>query len=644
MPFLHTPTLKNRIYDLTARQKPVAFDAQLVLLGLLALTARYHPELLNDVKSTPEDLSIDSNICSGDVPEVFARALDKSLGSFVSATSIGSVERVQALLILGLYEWISLNHEGLRAWMLVGAAGRMAQALKLGHETKNSSSGSSAHRIGAASEEFIINHEIRRRTMYSCFIFDRLISCGKERPSLIRSEDLQIHLPCSKENFDLSRQVTTAFFTDDTLSAPHRKISILGHFVHLVNLWGRISHYTNAGGRFLDKRRPPWDRESMFFRLRQDIDSFSSDLEVSGVFLNFSPSNYFRHEGTSNTYILLHLLMALCKIMLHRQYLPFIPIKCSRPDGPLDEPTFPSEDVPDGFWIESARELFKSSKTVSDIIELSQDKLPHSPLVAFVIYTASFTGIYAWYFPQMDTEGYLASRHGEQEHSTEARSIDAVSGPTRLMFDALSELAKYSGVASAFVSRYNEVDQYFHSMVQDYHRNLRNRMISQLTGEKLGVRMGGDTGGLEEWVLKSDRMVSNSSIIKEDDNPEHIPPVGSGNENTDSRMQSSHRDSRCEDLNTRIRTPPREAWTSFGPNDPIGSAGTRNELPPRNERFVETGGHMQSPPLSSAPSHVTGADPGLWDGGDEWSWAFLHDMYLGSVAIDSGNGFPDPSS
>ncbi|KAL3299258.1 fungal specific transcription factor [Colletotrichum asianum] len=500
--FLHVPTLKNRIYDLTTGHASVAFDTQLVLLGLLALTGRYHGELADYFDNGSEEVSYDPSLGDQGISEAFARTLDKSLGSFVSACSIGSVERVQALLMLGLYEWISPNHEGLRAWMLVGSAGRMSQALKLGYEANYST----ANHSDSTIEDAIVDREIRRRTMFSCFIFDRLISCGKERPSFIRSDDLHVRLPCAKEDFDLSRQTSTEWFSGDEDSSLHDETSILGRFVQLVDLWGRISQYSSAGGRFLDKQRPPWNPESLFFQLRREADAFSKTLEAPGTFLSLSPSNYFRHESTSSTFIILHLLMSLCKIMLHRQYLPFIPIKCARPSGPLDEPTFPPEEVPPGFWEESARELFGASKTVANVIELCEDRLPHSPLVAFVIYTASFTGVYAQHFPRMDTEAYLCSRSSEQDEMAGNQPISASFGPTKVMFDTLSELARYSGVAAAFVARFYEVDQYFSSMVQDYHRNLRHRTTSQQSGERLSIRMGGDTGGLEEWVVKSDRI------------------------------------------------------------------------------------------------------------------------------------------
>ncbi|WYZ43732.1 hypothetical protein EsH8_VII_000168 [Colletotrichum jinshuiense] len=549
------------------------------------------------------------------------------------ATSTGSVERVQALLMLGLYEWISPNHEGLRAWMLIGAAGRMAQALRLGYECKPNPLGH------AENEDFIVDSEVRRRTMFSCFIFDRLISCGKERPSFIQAEDFHIRLPCTKEDFDLSRQVNAAFLSGNiNQPAAHAKTSLLGRFVQLVDIWGRISHYTNAGGRFLEKEMPPWDRDSRFYHLQRKLEVFDQSLENSGTFFGLNPSNYFRHENNSNTYILLHLLLSLCKIMLHRQYLPFIPINCQRPCGPLDEPTFPPTTVPPGFWEESARQLFKATKTVVDLIELCGDNLPHSPLAAFVIYTASFTGIYARYFPHMDTDDLLTN-DGDTRHQLLGPN-SASDGSTKILFDALRKLAEYSGVASAFVTRFDEVDHYFLSMIQDHNRNLERRASSLVScSERVSVRMGGDTGGLEEWVEKSDGMVSNSYIIKE-----HVTPVtpgkaSSGNQGSlaiqaDGGMQAI--------ANKNDEMPLEESsLTAFG-SVQLTSHIEQSLSDPMDEAFSRS--LLQPSPPSSAATQVINGDPLLFsENTDDWSWAFLHDMYLGSVAFDSedaGPGFP----
>ncbi|KAK1515363.1 hypothetical protein CPAR01_16772 [Colletotrichum paranaense] len=626
LPFIHAPTIKRTIYDLTTGQDQVSFDTCLVLLGILALAGRYHPDLLpltepmldvgpdsRNYDNTPHDQP------EGHAPyDSFARLLDNSLGSFLKATSVGSVERVQALLMLALYEWISPDHEGLSAWMLIGAAGRMAQALRLGHESKPI----------PTCEEATCEREIRRRTMFSCFIFDRLISCGKERPFFIRFEDMHVYLPCAKEDFDLSRQNQQPFLSSN-LSEPEalHDCSLLGCFVQLTNIWGRISQYTNAGGRFLEKSVPPWSHDSSFYKLRRELETFGHGLDSPGLYLTMSTVNYFRHENTSSTFVLLHLLYSLCTIMIHRQYLPFVPINCQKPSGPLDEPTFPQNAVPFGFWEESASEVFRAAETVVSLIRLSGGSLPHSPLVAFVIYTASFVAIYAKYFPHMDARGSLSRNLELFSQDPGTPSSNVCSSNTAIMLDALKNMAKNSGVAAAFVARSGEVDQYFSAMVQDHHHNLRHRTSPQLpTGVRLGVRMGGDTGGLEEWVENSDRMVSNSSIMKDGYSKRDLDRTRLENPTLEKTTQ--------QDVSARPSLP-----TTLLEISPLTASDSRNQQSTlATEKASGAKDHMQPPPLSLVPTQVTSEDQSVLPEStcaDDWSWAFLHDMYLGSVSFDS---------
>jgi hypothetical protein len=83
-------------------------------------------------------------------------------------------------------------------------------------------------------------------------------------------------------------------------------------------------------------------------------------------------------------------------MMLHREYIPFIPLRCSRPEGPLEPPLFPPEQyrVPHGFWEYSAAELLKSARQLVDLVQTTHEwnVLPETPIVGFAIYVAAFVG------------------------------------------------------------------------------------------------------------------------------------------------------------------------------------------------------------------------------------------------------------
>lgn len=539
LPFLHLASLKDKMGSkFRARASETSPDTNLVLLGILTLTARFHPDLVmyvsnsrlnfpGNAKHRPVQTCTDASAAS----DYFAKALVTALGPLSVCVSVASVERVQAFLMLGLYEWTEAKSKtgGLGAWMYVGLAIRMAQALRLGFGDKEVASSqrssravSQVSRPSTSSSQTIIDKEIRRRTMFSCLILDRMLACGKERVSTIRSEDLQIQLPCPEVSFDLSENVVTSFLKSDNgepRQAPAKGDSVLGCFIRLVDIWGEISKFCHAGGRFSEKKGvAPWHEASRFRQLRQELSDFYTDLPE--VF-QLSTGNYHRHENhqASSVYVSLHMLGSLCSMMLHREYIPFIPIRCTGPTGPLDEPTFPETEykVPDGFWEESAEQVFLAAKDIVELIELCGDKLPMSSLVMFSVWTASFVGIYAHHFPQMDQKGHMLGREYEEARDT-GSSVDIKrSGPTSIAYQTLQRMSSWLYLAGTYTKYFRDMDRLYCDVKEQFARfEKKNQFLAGHAGAgKLSLRLGGGGGGLEEWKVHGLKVVNNGSILPE---------------------------------------------------------------------------------------------------------------------------------
>lgn len=469
LPFLHIPTLKEQVGSrFKASEDRRTDDTNLVLLGVLTLTSRFHTDLvkyINYSQASQNGIRVRGGYVKPDptaASEYYANVLTRALGPLHPSMTTVTVERVQAFLMLGLYEWSQSKKKtnGLGAWMYVGVAIRMAQAIGLCYEVRPTprrrhmpetrqmripSSSSVSTTTGRQfndnlnaenNAEVIVRHEIRRRTMFSCFILDRMLACGKGRMPVIRSMDLRIQLPCSEFSFDLSEKVQTGFLkpvqhmleagtpmgmgggvgmtaasdnesvsVSSTIMRPSSD-SVLARFVSLVDIWGEISNYSFSGGRLIE-RRPPWE-DSQFRRLRYALDDFYANLPST---FRLSSSNYHKHENhhASGAYVSLHMLGAVCQIMLHREYVPFIPIRCRKPMGPLDEPTFPEGSSPAGFWDESAEQMFKAARDIIMLTDIcmGRRKMPMSALTVFSVWTAAFVGIYAWHFPQLDTHKHM---------------------------------------------------------------------------------------------------------------------------------------------------------------------------------------------------------------------------------------------
>ena len=100
---------------------------------------------------------------------------------------------------------------------------------------------------------------------------------------------------------------------------------------------------------------------------------------------------------TSTPFALLHVVHLLSGIILHREYLPFVPFRCSRPQGPLDPPVFSTDEhkASEGFWEQSAHELFKTAREIIDLLRICQEwgVLAETPIAGFAAYTAAFLGM-----------------------------------------------------------------------------------------------------------------------------------------------------------------------------------------------------------------------------------------------------------
>ncbi|KAI0025554.1 hypothetical protein F4780DRAFT_340046 [Xylariomycetidae sp. FL0641] len=504
LPFLHLPTMKEKLSrKFSAPQSDSDSEANLVLLGVLTLTARFHPDLVkylahicNNQPGNARTRPIQTHLEPAAASEYYADVLAMALGPLRTAMGVASMERVAALLMLGLYEWSQAQPKtgGMTAWMYVGNAIRMAQFLGLGFGDGREDTRDEDPNLPRTLMP--LQKEVKRRVMFSCFILDRMLACGKQRVSIIRTDELQIQLPCSEDRFDLAMEVPTAFLgqpgknTDD---------SVLSRFIQLVDIWGEISKYSSRGGRLMEEF-PPWDQRTSFAKLSRILEVFDDDLPPT---FTFSKVNYIAHENhqASSAYVMLHMLRFLSLIMLHREYVPFVPIRCKEPEGPLDPPKFPEDEfeVPEGFWRASAEQLFRAARGIVELIEICQrkDKLPQSTIVLFAIWTASFVGLYGFHFPQMDTERHMLSFDYEAPRQGDVQTDVFMHGPTALTFRTLHRMSAWLKMATTYVRILKDMDEYFVRIKQDYHRYAE--LNAQEGGTTLRVREGGTGAGLEEY-------------------------------------------------------------------------------------------------------------------------------------------------
>jgi hypothetical protein len=226
--------------------------------------------------------------------------------------------------------------------------------------------------------------------------------------------------------------------------------------------------------------------------------------------------------------------------VLHREYIPFIPLRCKCPIGPLDEPTFPREkyDIPIGFWEESAEEIFKAAKEIVDIVNANSKRWvsSESPQVAFAIWTAAFVGVYSRKFPYMDAAGHM---NGENPDNDFRASGETINDATSLALKTLTEMSSRLKMAYGWSKTTKRMLEYFTRITQDYNRNssplIRKHNHRFLSGERaLSLREGGSGGGLEEYKILEKELKDFGSIEEED---RHSTPTAS--DMTESRASTS---------------------------------------------------------------------------------------------------------
>ena len=324
LPVLHAPTFLPPLHGAAATitGNPFASDqsyfkedtadtmpgCEMLLLGILALTAKFHASLTAKHCTGTGEGSKDRDPIYAS--EVYATALRSLLvgerGAYIGQPNLS---KIQALLMLGLHEWGMCR--GIKGWIHVGLAIRMAQAMGLQFDDDSevepwalsSAMDLEAQHLGVCgrkptkepkdplSAEAFVDEEMRRRTFWSCFIMDRYLSSGKYRPAMLALDDVRLQLPCGERAWIFGDRVCTGLISgacSGTGASSRRKSRLFkrwkegrpdrpstaelnreaennddsvvpcewgteeglqSRFVRIVEIWGRIAKWSCAGGR-----------------------------------------------------------------------------------------------------------------------------------------------------------------------------------------------------------------------------------------------------------------------------------------------------------------------------------------------------------------------------------------------------------
>ncbi|KAF2279118.1 uncharacterized protein EI97DRAFT_394093 [Westerdykella ornata] len=380
--FHHTPTLLKHIRDRTLEPW--------MAWAILALAIRF-------VKDTPSPFK--SQTEASNAFAAYARQLLQP--EFVTPT----VSRVQALLMLTGHDWGAGN--GQRAWIYLGIAIRLVQTMDLCQEPKWPVN------RPPTREEFI-DAEVRRRTAWTCFLMDSLLSGGKGRKRSLAAEDMAIQLPCERDAFIFGTPVITERL-DGRLVAPSQypqptgALGIIAYSMRVANIWGRVARWACSE---VVNSELPWVDTSEFQRLFHDLAEWKKSLPDR---LQYDPFTLQSHNAMDQgqAYCYMHSIYFMSYMFLYRAYLPVLGPHTGVDDTPKSFTEL--KDTWKNWQIMSRRELFRESTTVLEMLDEMRSFGVYFlrglvPWIGFTIYTAVGVMLYTHHFPSVDDDPKIAEK------------------------------------------------------------------------------------------------------------------------------------------------------------------------------------------------------------------------------------------
>jgi hypothetical protein len=188
---------------------------------------------------------------------------------------------------------------------------RMSQALR-------SNSDFSYFISDMSSEMAVIRQEIRDRTIWSCFVMDRLLSCGKDRPTIFVTTDMNKFLPLSEEDFAFGEVREERSYIKPWTSEAEvsKELWTIEHYFAIllqgVDIWATMAKWTADGGRkkYHGPNDCPWNPNSAWNKVSRDLESWRSHQDER---MKYSPVRIAAqvHQGNPQAFAYINLLYYL---------------------------------------------------------------------------------------------------------------------------------------------------------------------------------------------------------------------------------------------------------------------------------------------------------------------------------------------
>ena len=271
--------------------------------------------------------------------------------------------------------------------MLGGMATRMAYALQLHRELDHDPLG---RKTENKSELSFTDREIRRRTMWACFLMDRFTSSGTERPMFADEDIIKVQLPVEESRFQMeipgptesldSRVPNPVKSDTGQVSDLKGNMGVAAYMIRVIALWGRVIKYLNMGGKERDEH-PIWDTKSQYAELRRQASDFKMSLPAD---LQNTLENLKNHaaEKLGNQFLFMHIASNQVVLFLHRFAIP------SAPGGRN------TKEIPKAFLAEAVPAVLDAASQISVLIN---DAIEYHAVAPFLGYCAFMSStIHVW--------------------------------------------------------------------------------------------------------------------------------------------------------------------------------------------------------------------------------------------------------
>lgn len=224
------------------------------------------------------------------------------------------------------------------------------------------------------------------------------LSLRDESIEIVKSRLHKFRLPMDKFQLISGMEVNPIYIDSINNGKIHTLTSLL---IMSSEIWIDCLSWLTKGGKYYFKEEP-WDINSAWNKLENKILIFYKSLGINQQFSYNNLITSFKND-IGNIYCSFHLTLMISEIIIHRDFIPFIPSDTEGAKGPFDKLPW-LINAPNGWWQKSASLVFETAKNISIILNVCKqnDKYSCNTFNGFIALTAASILSYIKHFPYYD--------------------------------------------------------------------------------------------------------------------------------------------------------------------------------------------------------------------------------------------------